>query len=163
MVVRLVRDLAHALSAGHRALLATEGHALPLDGIEAHPQRAERRPCLEPVALLDELSRSDNQFLAGHDAGSPPMNASRSDRARRAHGPGTPAPMGSPASRVTGRMPATLLDRNASSAAARSAMESHVSLGSSPTRPAQPRIQERVVPGRIAHPSAGVASSSPRT
>ena len=40
---------------------------------------------------------------------------------------------------------------------------SHASLGAQPDRAAQRRIQLRVVPGRIAQPSAGVASSPPRT
>ena len=64
-----------------------------------------------------------------------------------------------PAKRVTGRIPATLEHRNASSAAARSAGVRRASTGRSPTRGPQPSSQDRVVPGRIAQSSDGVASS----
>ena len=68
--------------------------------------------------------------------------------------------MSRPSNRVTGRIPATLDDTNASSAAARSRGVSHASTGRRPTRSAQPSSHDRVVPGRIAQSSAGVASSS---
>ena len=85
--------------------------------------------------------------------------ASRSARARRVHGPGSPSPIGSPSKRVTGRIPATLEHRNASSAAARSSGVRRPSTGRSPTLGAQASSHDRVVPGRIAQSSDGVASS----
>ena len=68
-----------------------------------------------------------------------------------------------PANRVTGRIPATELDRNASSASTRSRTVRQSSSGRSPTDAAQRRIQSRVVPARIAHASDGVARAPSRT
>ncbi len=104
-----------------------------------------------------------DELVAGHRSAGlarPRIIASRSARARSVHGPGRPSPIGAPSNRVTGRTPATLDDRNASSAAARSARVSAPSTGRSPTRAPQPSSHERVVPGRIAQSSDGVASSA---
>ena len=71
----------------------------------------ERRAAAEPLALVDELPGPGTSSRGSSDASrSPRMNASRSARARGGStDPGSPAPMGAPAKRVTGRIPATLL------------------------------------------------------
>ena len=90
---------------------------------------------------------------------SPWIIASRAARARSVHAPGRPSPIGAPSNDVTGRIPATLDDRKASRAAARSARVSAPSNGRNPAFAPQSSSHDRVVPGRIAQSSEGVASS----
>ena len=89
------------------------------------------------------------------------MNASRSARARRVHGPGRPSPIGMPVEpchRQARRRP-TSTRTPRPRPPARPASASPRRAAGRPGRPT-PSSQERVVPGRIAQSSDGVASSA---
>ena len=84
----------------------------------------ERRRGDEPVALVDQLPGPGDELVAGHGRRHAGRRRGSSPRGRRGRAastvPGRPSPIGAPSNDVTGRIPATLDDRKASSAAARS-------------------------------------------